>query len=126
RGLNFLICFLTLKFQETSVTRSLMCGKDFMGSTVMGRVRSSSSRRVMHMRRGLPLISAEQEPHLPALQFQRQASVGADSAWIWWMASRTTMPSVTMVEKSLKAADSRWPDQTRKVAGVPEMCFGGS
>ena len=27
----------------------------------------------MHMSLGMPLISAEQEPHLPALQFQRQA-----------------------------------------------------
>ncbi len=27
----------------------------------------------MHISRGLPLISAEQEPHLPALQFQRTA-----------------------------------------------------
>src|SRR6266513_1447401 len=27
--------------------------------------------RVMHMSRGLPLISAEHEPHFPALQFHR-------------------------------------------------------
>ena len=32
--------------------------------------------------RGLPLISAEQEPHLPALQFQRTARSLACSAWI--------------------------------------------
>ena len=27
----------------------------------------------MHISLGMPLISAEHEPHLPALQFQRQA-----------------------------------------------------
>ena len=31
----------------------------------------------MHISRGLPLISAEHEPHLPALQFQRTARSGA-------------------------------------------------
>ena len=36
----------------------------------------------MHISRGLPLISAEHEPHLPALQFQRTARSGACSAWI--------------------------------------------
>ncbi len=29
--------------------------------------------RVMHISRGMPLTSAEHEPHLPALQFQRNA-----------------------------------------------------
>ena len=29
----------------------------------------------MHISRGLPLISAEHEPHLPALQFQRHGEV---------------------------------------------------
>ena len=50
-------------------------------------------RRVMHISFGMPLISAEHEPHLPALQFQRTARSLACSAWIWWTASRTTMPS---------------------------------
>ena len=45
-------------------------------------VRSSVLSRVMHIRRGLPLISAEHEPHLPALQFQRTARSLACSAWI--------------------------------------------
>ena len=31
----------------------------------------------MHISFGLPLISAEHEPHLPALQFQRTARSGA-------------------------------------------------
>ena len=31
--------------------------------------------RVMHISRGLPLISAEHEPHFPALQFQRTRQV---------------------------------------------------
>ena len=97
RGLNFLIFFLTRKFHDTSVTRSLMSGKARIGSTVTGSLRSSELSRVMHIRRGLPLISAEHEPHLPALQFQRQARSGACSAWIWCTASSTTMPSVTSV-----------------------------
>jgi hypothetical protein len=57
-----------------------------------------SESRVMHINLGMPLISAEHEPHLPALQFQRTAKSGADSAWIWCTASSTTMPSVTSVE----------------------------
>ena len=51
----------------------------------------------MHMSFGLPLISAEHEPHLPALQFQRTARSLACSAWIWWIASSTTIPSETSV-----------------------------
>ena len=59
--------------------------------------------RVMHISRGLPLISAEQEPHLPALQFQRQARSLACVAWIWWTASSTTMPGVISAVYSLKS-----------------------
>src|SRR5205807_4136134 len=73
RGLNGLIFFLARKFHETSVTRSLTCGNAFIGSRVTGLSSGRSFSRVMHMRRGRPLTSAEQEPHLPALQFQRQA-----------------------------------------------------
>ena len=51
----------------------------------------------MHIRRGLPLTSAEHEPHLPALQFQRTARSLACSAWMRWTASSTTMPSATSV-----------------------------
>src|SRR4051812_10107334 len=72
-GVNFLIFFFTRKFHETSVTRSLILGNARIGSTVTGFVRSRSERRVMHMSFGMPLTSAEQEPHLPALQFQRTA-----------------------------------------------------
>src|SRR3989442_13596923 len=73
RGLNGLIFFFTRKFHDTSVTRSLTAGKAFIGSIVTGFVRSMSLNRLMHMSRGSPLISAEHEPHLPALQFQRHA-----------------------------------------------------
>src|SRR5579862_8513288 len=59
------------KLNETSVTRSRMIGKVRIGEIVIGSLVSSVLMRVMHMRRGWPLISAEQEPHLPALQFQR-------------------------------------------------------
>src|SRR5215471_3290010 len=82
RGLNSLIFFFTSKFHETSVTRSLILGKAFIGSTVIGSCRGRSLKRVMHINFGSPLISAEQEPHLPALQFQRNARSLADSAWI--------------------------------------------
>src|SRR5580700_2217639 len=73
RGLNFLIFFLTSKFQETSVTRSFTNGNVFMGWTVMGWSSGKVFKRVMHMSFGMPLISAEHDPHLPALQFQRTA-----------------------------------------------------
>jgi hypothetical protein len=51
----------------------------------------------MHISRGLPLISAEHEPHFPALQFHRIARSGASSAWICCNASSTTMPSFASV-----------------------------
>ncbi len=59
-----------------------MMGNVFIGATVTGAPSGSVSMRVMHIRRGRPLISAEHEPHLPALQFQRQARSGAGPAWI--------------------------------------------
>src|SRR6267142_2857759 len=80
RGLNFLIFCFTRKFQETSVTRSLIGGNARIGSTLTGLSRGSSLRRVMHMSLGDPFTSAEQEPHFPALQFQRTARSFACSA----------------------------------------------
>ena len=82
RGLNGLIFFFTRKFQETSVTRSFTGGKLRIGSTVTGLSSGSSLSRVMHMSLGVPFTSAEQEPHLPALQFHRTARSLACSAWI--------------------------------------------
>ena len=41
--------------------------------TVIVSSRVNTDIRVMHISRGRPLISAEHEPHLPALQFQRTA-----------------------------------------------------
>ena len=82
RGLNFLIAFLTSKFQLTSVTRSRSSGKARIGSIVTGWLSGRSLIRVMHMRRGFPFTSALHEPHLPALQFHRTARSPADSAWI--------------------------------------------
>src|SRR5271156_3304291 len=73
RGLNFLIFFFTRKFHDTSVAKSRMTGKARIGSMVTGLSSGIASSRVMHISFGTPLISAEQEPHLPALQFQRQA-----------------------------------------------------
>ena len=79
------------------MTRSLTCGKARIGSMVTGLSSGRSLSRVMHMSLGMPFTSAEQEPHLPALQFQRTARSLACSAWIWCTASSTTMPSVTSV-----------------------------
>src|SRR5271167_4233101 len=81
-GLKGLIFFFTSKFQETSVTRSLIFGNARIGSTVTGFERSRSDKRVMHIKRGMPLISAEQEPHFPALQFHLTARSFACFAWI--------------------------------------------
>src|ERR1700730_2872249 len=50
---------------------------------------------VLHIRRGKPSISAEQDPHLAALQFQRTARSEAMLACTQSTASRTTMPSRT-------------------------------
>ena len=70
-----------------------MSGNVRIGSTVTGSSSGRELSRVMHISRGRPLISAEHEPHLPALQFQRHARSGACSAWIRCTASSTTMPS---------------------------------
>src|SRR2546428_14174208 len=88
RGLNGLIFSFTRKFHETSVTRSLTRGKAFIGSMLTGRSSGKSFSRVMHISRGSPLISAEQEPHLPALQFQRQARALGCFPLIFWNAFR--------------------------------------
>ena len=57
-----------------------MTGKARIGVTVIVSPSGRVSILVMHMRRGLPLISTEHEPHLPALQFHRQARSGASVA----------------------------------------------
>ena len=72
-----------------------MIGNVRIGVTVTVAPTSKVSIRVMHMSRGLPSISALHEPHLPALQFHRQARSGAWVAWMRWMTSSTTMPSST-------------------------------
>jgi len=77
--------------------RSRMLGNARIGSMVMGLSVGSVSMRVMHMSLGTPLTSAEQEPHLPALQFQRTARSFACVAWILWTTSSTTRPSVISV-----------------------------
>src|SRR5437764_9982017 len=79
RGLNGLILFFTKKFQDTSVIRSLRTGNAFIGSIVIGLSSGKSLMRAMHISLGIPFTSAEQEPHLPALQFQRQAR---SFAWV--------------------------------------------
>jgi hypothetical protein len=62
----------------------------------MGRTLNSSpysATGLLHIRRGKPLISAEQEPHLAALQFQRTARSGAAFCCTQSTASSTTIPS---------------------------------
>src|SRR5437016_13156209 len=73
RGLNGLILFFTRKFHETSVTKSLITGTAFIGSIVTGFSNGTSLSRVILMSLGMPFTSAEHDPHLPALQFHRQA-----------------------------------------------------
>jgi hypothetical protein len=59
--------------------------------------------RVMHISLGRPLISAEHDPHFPALQFHLKAKSLACSACIWSTASSTTIPSVISVWYSLNS-----------------------
>src|SRR5947199_791649 len=99
RGLNFLIFFFTRKFQETSVIKSFVIGKAFIGSIVTGLSNGRSLMRVMHMSFGIPFTSAEHEPHFPALQFHRQARSFACVRWMSCTASSTTMPSETRSEE---------------------------
>src|SRR5262245_43612457 len=71
--------------------------------------------RVMHDSFGLPLISTEQLPHLPALQFQRSARSFACCAWMRWRTSSTTMPGSTSTSKVLKSPPAASPRHTRNV-----------
>ena len=81
------------------------------------------SIRVMHMRRGLPLISALHEPHLPALQFHRHARSPAWVAWSVWMTSSTTMPSCEGTRYSTNAPPLASPRHTRIVTSVAAITF---
>ncbi len=98
------------------MTRSRTTGKARIGVTVTVSSRSKTDIRVMHIRRGRPLISALHEPHLPALQFQRTARSGAWVAWRRWMMSRTTSPSLTSTRKSARPPPSASPRQILKCA----------
>src|SRR5262245_8261278 len=75
--------------------------------------------RVMHERRGRPLISMLQEPHFPALQFQRRARSFACCDWIRCSTSSTTMPGSTSTENSLKSPPCASPRQIRNLRVVP-------
>ena len=79
------------------MTRSRTRGKVFIGRKATGRESGRSERRVMQSSRGTPFTSAEQDPHLPALQFQRTARSGACSAWMRWTASSTTIPGAISI-----------------------------
>lgn len=54
-----------------------MTGNARSGVTVTTSSSVNVDIRVMHISRGRPLISAEHDPHLPALQFHRTARSGA-------------------------------------------------
>src|SRR6185503_7555193 len=73
----------------------------------------------MHMSLGEPLISAEHEPHFPALQFQRTARSLACFAWISCTASSTTIPSTTSVVKSTNCPV---PPSPRQILNVRVLC----
>ena len=62
----------------TSVARSRISGNAFIGSTVISP--SNLSTGVLHISLGTSLISAEHDPHFPALQFQRAREGGVDVA----------------------------------------------
>src|SRR6058998_95097 len=70
--------------------------------------------RVMQARRGRPLISTLQDPHFPALQFQRTARSPASRAWMRCRTSRTTMPGSTSTLYSTNPPPLASPRQTRK------------
>ena len=72
----------------------------------------------MHISFGMPLISAEHDPHLPALQFQRQARSLACVAWISCTASSTTMPSTT---SCLYSTNSPFPFSPRQILNVRDV-----
>src|SRR4029453_3554521 len=59
-----------------------MIGNVRIGATDTTSFGSKMSMRVMHIRRGLPLISALHDPHLPALQFHRQGGGGGGGGWV--------------------------------------------
>src|SRR5947208_3587765 len=73
----------------------------------------------MHISFGMPLISAEQEPHLPALQFHRTAMSGAWVACSRWITSSTTSPSFTSTVKSCRSPPSASPRHTLNFALYP-------
>src|SRR5262245_38825239 len=66
----------------------------------------------MHDSFGLPLISIEHEPHLPALQFHRIARSFACSAWIRCSTSSTTMPVSTSTSNRSSSPPFASPRQT--------------
>ena len=70
-----------------------MTGNVPIGATVTGSPGGNRFIRVMQVSRGRPLISALQDPHRPALQFQRRARSPAWLAWTRWSTSSTTSPS---------------------------------
>src|SRR5947207_2355885 len=91
-----------------------MTGNVRSGVTVTVSSSSNTDMRVMQPSRGLPSISIEHEPHLPALQFQRTARSGVWVACRRWMTSSTTSPSLTSTWKSSRAPPVSSPRQTRK------------
>ena len=98
------------------MTRSRTTGNARIGVTVTVSSSVKMLMRVMQSSRGRPLTSALQDPHLPALQFQRTARSGAWVAWSRWMMSRTTSPSLTATVKSTRSPPAGSPRHTRKLA----------
>ena len=77
------------------MTRSRITGNVRIGVMVNTSSSAKMDIRVMQPSRGRPLISIEQDPHLPALQFHRSARSEAWVACSRCSTSRTTSPSLT-------------------------------
>src|SRR5580704_13325522 len=97
-----------------------MIGNVRIGVSTTGSSGGRVSMRVMHMSRGTPFISAEHDPHLPALQFHLQARSGAGPAWTRCTTSKTTSPSCAGSEYSTKSPPLESPRQILRVTSALE------
>ena len=96
-----------------------------MGSTRIASPAGNPSSRDLHISLGRPLISALQQPHFAALQFQRTARSFACVRWISRMASSTTIPTSAAISYSTKPPPELSPRQTsnrRVLTSAPRPC----
>src|SRR3979411_1636723 len=97
-----------------------MTGKVRIGVTVTGCCGGNVDIRVIHSSRGLPLISALHDPHLPALQFHRTPRVGASwGAGGGYTPSSPPPPSFPPPPKPTSPPPPVSPRHTRKCRCLP-------